>query len=205
MTKPAPELRTKLINKFKRLNYTRKKIDSLYDKNLIVNRDIDFVYDSLFLSAVSYFENFIEELFIELSCDNYSGSSTTKQTQIFPNKPLARKIIFSGKKYVDWFPYDRTTNRAKIFFRNGHTFTNLSVSQKNLINNEILVIRNFIAHRSVHAKKRFNDEIVSLYSLRPNQSKPAKFLRSIYRSHPRQTRFENYLFEMSAISNVLVA
>ena len=109
------------IGHFNNIEFTRKKMERLFDKKLIVRRDIEIIYTGLFIDSLTYFESFIEELFINLLInDSIHPSGAVKAKHKFNTTKICREIIYAGKRYVDWFPYEFTIKRAEIFLKNGN-------------------------------------------------------------------------------------
>lgn len=199
MSKKSDVLVQDLRSRFISLERTRVKMEKLFKEGSLSRSDIEKVYESLFMRTITYFEGFIEELFFGLVTNKVKlpvGSTSVKIE--FKNETLAREIVFAGKNYYDWFPYDQTEKLAKRFLRDGHPFTMLNIAPndkkdaKNDISN-MLIVRNVIAHQSSFSKKRFQEEVISkALGLLPREKSPAGFLRNQFRVSPDQTRFENY-------------
>jgi hypothetical protein len=66
-----------------------------------------------------------------------------------------------------------------------------------------LIIRNAIAHRSRHSHDRFQQEVLGSTPLPPRERTPAGYLRSSFRSGPRQTRYENLTAELLRLARRL--
>lgn len=83
----------------------------------------------------------------------------------------------------------RFSKRAAAFFRGGCPFTNLEKADVNLLDN-IILVRNAIAHQSRAARKRFEDVVIGAGSVLPIERTPAGCLRTVFRTAPNQTRYE---------------
>ena len=97
-------------------------------------------------------------------------------------------------------PYEKTEKRAEAFFRRGEPFTRLENDDKKMINDDLLIIRNVIAHKSHHARDRFK-KFAGNYPLPPKEQTPASFLRS--KIDPDTTRQQFYIAEMARIMKQL--
>ena len=193
----APDSR--LAGHLRTLEQTRKKIEGLFRKGLLVRRDVERVYEGLYLDAVTSFEAAIEDLFIRIITNRASPTGVTARVS-FRSSQIARDIMLGGeRKYLDWFPYNKTEQRAKAFLRGGQPFTRLSSTQRNKLD-DIIVIRNAIAHKSSHSKKKFQNLVNSL-PLHPREKTPAGFLRS--RIDVNTTRYQFYSREMINIIRLL--
>ena len=190
---------SKLIGHLKTLEWTRAKIERLYAQGLLVRRDVERVYEGLYLDAITSLESAIEELFVRLLTGRGAPSGIVPRVT-FRSSRVAREVMLGGeRKYLDWFPYERTEKRAKAFFRAGEPFTRLERADKRVIE-DLLVIRNAIAHKSHYSKRRF-EQFASGYPLLPHERTPAGFLRS--RIDPRTTRFQFYTAEIARIIQIL--
>lgn len=208
MPKKSNSLVQDLRSRFVALEKTRVKMENLFRGGRLSRGDIEKIYESLFMRTITYFEGFVEELFFGL---------VTKKVKLvhgrvgvvidFKTETLARKITFAGKNYYDWFPYDQTEKIAKRFLKDGRPFTmpDLDPIEKKGIKNDIenmLIVRNVIAHQSSYSKRRFQEEIISkTIGLLPKEKTPAGFLRNQFRVSPTQTRFENYQLRIIDIVN----
>ncbi len=117
----------KLISHLNSLDKTRKKMEMLLKGRVIVRRDLEQFYEGLFMSSMTYLENWIENLFIGLLVGKIKHHSSSVVPRVsFNSDRIAGEITFGGRRYLDWLPYQKfTVKRAKAFFRNGLPFTNL--------------------------------------------------------------------------------
>ena len=129
------------------------------------------------LSCFTSFEVFVEEVFLALLV---TGSGTTVIPRVAVRSlAVARELVIGpGKKYVDWFPYERTIERAHIFFRGGRPFSSILSPQRNTLN-KAQMIRNAIAHRSRHSQKIFETLVIENTNLAPREYRPSAYLRGV--------------------------
>ena len=203
MSKPASDFVNALIGHLKYIEQTRSKTERLYQEGYLVRRDVELIYAGLYLDAITSFENFIEDLFIRLLLGTAIHPSRLVVPKIaFKSAVICRNIVYGGRSFVDWFPYERTQERAEIFFQKGLPFTALDgLDRKNM--NHMLCIRNAIAHKSKHALKRFEREVISGLPLLSQEEKPVGYLRSNYAMSPPQTRYELIIFNIVQIARKL--
>jgi len=188
------------IGHLRYLDPTRLKMETLLGKGIIVRRDIEQIYNGLYLDAVCSFERFIEVLFIGLLVGRFNHPSSHVIPRVtFKSDMVARDVVVGGNRYVDWLPYDRTEQRAKAFFRNGLPFTSFQSQDKQLIE-QIFYIRNAIAHKSNYSKKIFERHVIGSISIDPRDRNPAGFLRTKFRISPVQTHYENLIVQMANIA-----
>lgn len=199
------------IKHLESLDKRRIKLEKLLNQKSISKKDTEKIYESFFLDSVCNFESFLESLFFYLLTQN-SLSNNVKPVIIFPSYTAARRVVLNGKHYLDWLPYDDYTCKlAKIYLNNkGFPFPTIGYrsidKNKNTIDqfkkemSDIVIIRNAIAHRSSHSKKKFKN-MINYVSLPPREKQPGGFLRS--RLSSNQTRFEMYINTLAAIANNL--
>jgi len=200
MVRPAISLANKFIGHLNYLEKTRAKMEKLLTTGAIVRRDIEQVYAGLYLEAITSLERLIESLFIGLLVGRIApGSSEIVQRVSFKSDRVARDVVFGGRNYVDWLPYHYTEQRAKAFFRNGLPFTSLDRADKRQVES-LLYIRNVIAHKSSHSERMFEQEVIGALPLMPRERTPAGFLRSIFRTAPVKTQYENVVEEMVEVA-----
>lgn len=181
------------------LEMTRKKIERLYSQGLLVRRDIERVYEGLYLDAITSLEASIEDLFIRIITGRNLPTGVVLRVS-FRSSQVARDVMLGGdRNHLDWFPYDKTEKRAKAFIRGGRPFTQLSSNDKGSLT-EMLTIRNAIAHKSPHARKKFQN-FVSNFPLISREKTPAGFLRS--KINVTTTRYQFYTTEMIRIVQLL--
>jgi hypothetical protein len=193
MPSPSAGLFLALQNRYVRLDRTRSRVDSLFSQG----------NSGIYVEAFVSFERFVEDLFLGYVAGKVSmPTRKVKAKMSFPSAAIAGEVVFGGNSYVDWIPYERTTDRAEIFFKDGKPFSTLTKPQKEMLK-ELHRLRNAMAHRSDHSIEVFTRLVLGSMSLSPHERKPAGFLRSILRVSPRQTRLENYLFEMLTIAKDL--
>ncbi|HET8891285.1 MAG TPA: hypothetical protein VFQ41_20445 [Candidatus Angelobacter sp.] len=173
-------------------------MEKLLADDRLARRDLERVYEGLFLSAFTRFEVLLEDLFFGLlvgrvscySCDSYPRVN-------FQSEKVARQVILRERRYLDWLPYGKTEELAKSFFRGGRPFTRLDDGEKSKLQTS-LFIRNAIAHKSTYSSKIFTEKVLGSTPLAPRERTPAGFLRSQYRIN--QTRFQLYMNDVLAVS-----
>ena len=185
------------------LDITREKMERLFTNGVIVRRDIEQVYVGLYMDCMTSLETVFEDLFVGLLSGRYFVSSRSNIALItFRNRRAVRPMVYGGRRYVDWIPYDQTIDRAKIFFQNGEPFTNLNAAQRQFIE-QCALVRNALAHKSMHAKRRFENGVLGNQQLTPRERTPAGYLRGTFRVAPTQTRYEHFTMSMAAIAQTL--
>lgn len=202
MSRLSSALTKDLITRLDSLDKTRVKMEKLFNDKSLSRRDVEKVYEALYLRSITFFEGFIEELFLGLLTKRLRPSLRGVVARVdLKSDIVAREIVFAGRPYVDWFPYKkRTEELAKIYFRGGRPFTLLDDRDKGDITN-MMKIRNVIAHQSTSSLKTFQEDIISKnHGLLPREKTAAGFLRNQFRTSPDQTRLELYQFRIVEIA-----
>jgi hypothetical protein len=193
VSRATRKLFASLLTQFGSLDATRRRVDGLVVSGNLSRRAAEQVYESLFLSSFTAFEVFIDELFLTLLVKQKDASRTGAIPRVTVRSfAVGRELIMgAGRNYVDWLPYDRTVERANLFFRGGRPFTNVSPGDRELVN-KAQIIRNAIAHRSRYSEKRFERDIIGTTAVPLREYKPAAYLRGLVSGAPPLTRYENF-------------
>lgn len=189
-----------LVTNYQRSLYladlTRQRVEKLYSKQKLRERDVLAVYEGLFLRAVVGFEDLIEKAFFAILEGNTPKPAW--KPLISGQKKSLRECVLNAKNYLDWLPYERTLERASIFLKSGKPFTLLDKNEKTKIQH-VLLIRHAIAHQSTSALKKFHSVVVGSTSLPAKERYPARFLRGY--SHSTIRRYEVYVQSLGGIAN----
>ncbi len=89
---------------------------------------------------------------------------------------VAHAVIRGGRKYADWLPLEKTKERAPVFLSRGRPFDRLRDVDIQVFQ-RMQIIRNAVAHRSHHAKRRFKRALIDGQGIPPTQQNPAGYLR----------------------------
>jgi hypothetical protein len=199
---PSPaENAERFKKRVRRFELTAERLERTFDSGSLTRRDLEALYEGLFLGAVVELETFLELLFtsIMLGRISYGGGRVVPRVEVRSSAVLA-DILHEGKRYIDWFPYSETETRAKSYLRGGRPFTLLTLSQKDSLQ-RWLWIRNAIAHSGKHAQDVFERNVIGPTPLPPRERTPAGFLRSEIRKGV--SRFEHNLDEMKSVAVTL--
>ena len=198
MPSPSSILSDEFVRRLKSLEQTRKEVESLCRRGELTRRATEQVYGAILLNTVTSFEELIESLFLGLLDGTLRPRTGVRPRMTFKSSVVAREVVLGGRSYVDWFPYTRfTEKRAGAFFTGGRPFTEPSDADKKFLEN-LMIIRNAIAHQSLHSRKQFEREIISGIALLPRERTPVGYLRSLLT--PTQTRFEQLSAECARLA-----
>ena len=192
-----------LKKRYKNLEFTRNKIESLRSQKIIARRDVEEVYSALFLNLATSFEDFLENLFLGLLIENNYVTRTKKVKPkiYFKSMKIARNIVIKDN-YYNWLPYESTKKRANHFFKKGLPFTASSIDESMI--DRMYYTRNAVAHKSLYAQKKFEEKVIGATNLLPREKRVPCYLRSSGRivSDP-QTRYENFVINILDIAKIL--
>jgi hypothetical protein len=202
----SSSLADKLARRFRTLELTRSRIESLSSRGLLSEGPIARMYEALFLSGHVALEGFLEELFLGLLVNGRGVESSrgdiVARVEIRSYSVARELITGAGRRYVDWLPYERTVDLAKLFFRGARPFGEFSASQRGVLL-RCHTIRNAIAHRSRYSLNQFERHVIGSTPLPPNERHPAGYLRGFFRTSPAQTGFSNLLAQFLLIARDL--
>lgn len=200
MPRPTRVLAQEYRARLRKLNGARKRADTLLAKKLINRSDVELLYEAAYIASVTAFETLVEELFIGLLVGGLISADRSLYPRVqFKSHRVAREVVQSGRRYADWLPYDRTIDRAEVFFRGGRPFTRLDSDDKRLLES-CLAIRHAIAHRSRYALGNFERKVLHGLTLAPRERTPAGLLRSQFSKSPQQSRYENLVTQLHRLA-----
>ena len=174
MARPALTLANAYAARLVRLEHTRARSEQLFRTGAIRAKDINHIYGAVFLSAVTSFEGFLEDLFLGLLVGRLSAMRRVRSRIVCASDIVAREILLQGDPYLNWLPYERTEKRADAFFRGGYPFNALDAAEKQLIK-QISYTRKALAHQSRHALAVFQTKVLSQVPLLPRERNPSGF------------------------------
>ena len=180
-----------------------RRMESLHNRGLVSLVDLHRVYAGAFLGFATFTERSIERLFLGHFMGRFvSGASSVRPLAACQSERVARAVVRGERRYVDWLPYWQTEERAEAFFSGGKPFTSLPKPKKKAFE-DMMIIRNAIAHESSHALRRFRAAFVAGKALTPADHRPSTYLRGQHAAG--QTRFNYLLSEVVAAMKALSA
>lgn len=184
-----------------RLGRTADRLETLHAQGSLARRDLDAVYEGIYIRALTVFESFIEDLFFDIMLGRVTYPS---RRDVVPrisvrNEAILYGIVKPGRAHLDWLPYGSTRERARLYLRGGRPFCEVDGGADQTIY-KWTVVRNRIAHDSREAQAKFEQHILAQYALPPRSRNPVGFLRQQVQVNPNATRFDVILQEMAAIA-----
>lgn len=114
---------------------------------------------------------------------------------------IARELLYSGRSYVDFFPYERTEQVAKRFFRGGRPYTNFDQATKAELA-FLHAMRNDIAHRSRASQAKFENMCIGRGITLPTRDMVThRYLQTLF--SVGRTRFEHHVSQLLSIAQQL--
>ncbi len=203
MAKASSHLAKDYVKHIDALDRLRRKQEALHQDGQLSRRDVEQIYEALYLRCITSFEALIEELFVSLLCGAVGARADIRPRIQVGSKQVARDVIRGQRKWVDWLPFDRTIEMAEAFFRGGRPFSSMSGDDRAFLDQSVC-IRNAIAHQSRHALNVFNRQVVAHHSLAPRDRKVCAFLRTTFTISPiPETRYEYYATRLARIATEL--
>lgn len=185
-----------LDRRLKSFGGTRVKLEKLYAGKQLARRDLERVYEGLYVASVTSFEDFLEARFFEVMMKAAERKADVIPRADFKSQAVLREFVLGGRRFVNWLPYGRTEERAAVYLRGGRPFDVASGTEKRQMK-DWMTIRNAIAHTSREARRKFDADILSGLQLLPQERTPAGFLRSTLTIGT--TRYENITNQMLTI------
>ena len=191
----------KLTRRLSETERARWRIEILHQEGRIAQRDIERVYEGLFMRSITTLEAFLEELFHQavLGQSGHPKARALPRAE-FRSRVVLKEFVLGPRDYVDWLPYKKLGERAKVFLRAGRPFTEISDGQRTQVA-EWHRLRNAIAHPGEPAKTIFREKVIGERALLPQEKTPAGFLRSPIQ--PGLNRFAGTLREMRQLGQDL--
>ncbi len=182
------------------IEWTRKRMEALHRARSLRRRDIESVYEGLFLRAINAFEAFLESLFIEVMLGKAQFARRKVALRIStPSRRTLWEVLLQGESYLDWLPYKRTEERAMAFLKSGRPFTVLDNGDRFRVD-QCVQVRNAIAHSSAHAARQFHKKVIGSLNLPASERTVAGFLRSIARTSPVFVRFQICMSDLAQVA-----
>lgn len=187
-----------LDRRLRALGATRAKLERLHARDLIARRDLERVYEGLYVASMTSFEDFLEARFFEIVLNPSARQAGVVPRADFRSTTVLRAFILGDRPYANWLPFWRTENRANVYLRGGRPFDLATATDKRQMQ-DWMTTRHAIAHTSREARRRFERDVLAGVPLPPRERTPAGYLRSPLRAGT--TRFENITREMVAIGS----
>jgi len=136
-------------------------------------------------------EVFLEECTLSLLCGRLRCDGQQVPSYVVASgEEWARRVLQQEKSYSEWGKIDDVELRWQGLFHSPCLLVSGLSAGKSQIKH-MLTLRNYIAHSSIHARKKFDDLIQGLYGGRMRLRRPAEHLSSL-ETTSSMTFFELY-------------
>jgi hypothetical protein len=167
------------------------RLEALNAAGSLSDRDVTRSYEGVFLSYYTNLERHIERLFMGLLMGRLEVSPPAARSLVeISSNTVARRVVAGGRRYADWLPINKTTDKAKIYLSEGRPFDRLMQVDREVLE-RMAVVRNAVAHRSSHATRQFQKRVIATTPVPPRQRTPAGYLRGQHA--PNQTRLDYFM------------
>jgi hypothetical protein len=145
--------------------------------------------------------------------DWFPYALTTKRAKVY----FSDGLPFVGLDKLDKIKHTRLVNRLKAHARlqgqppnpGPPQFPSVPASKDKRINKSIerfMIIRNVLAHKSKHAFKAFQNEVISATPLSTREKQPIGYLRGRHSTTPiNMTRYEQIISEIQFIATLITS
>jgi hypothetical protein len=148
--------------------------------------------EGAFLQLFKSWENLLEESVIAYLCGRLACDGTSVTCYIeTQTEPVARKILYQGRPYVEWSNVEQVRDRLLLYFPRPNRLDGALVP--NLVDlRHTTTIRHAIAHTSVPARKGFQELVQTLFGGSKALARPAALLATPHPKDPARTFFDRY-------------
>jgi hypothetical protein len=181
-----------------------RRVDNLHTRQRLPVTEVELVYESAFLNAVSRFEGLLSDLLDEFVCGKHQSTRGNRPLLTVRSRAAFRAILRGDRPYVDLMPYDQCLKIAERFIAGGGPFAELTDDDRRLLK-QVSIIRNAIAHRSDKAVTDFRAKVPGVDVLPPHRRLPGTLLRRVFRAHPPQTWQAFYLETLQRVGRSLAS
>jgi hypothetical protein len=202
---PRPvELALTFVHAVDRLEACCTRAEGLRVARRLSVTDVELIYESAFLNAVSRFEGLLSELLEEFVCGKHKARNGHFSMVSVRSRETYRTLVRGGREYVDLLPISNCIDVAERFLNAGKPFSTLDDNSRRILGQAHL-IRNAIAHRSDTAILKFRNKVTGVELLPPQRRFPGALLRRTFRAHPVQSWNSLYLSTLRGVGSGLAS
>jgi hypothetical protein len=166
-------------------------------------RDRETIAAFCLLKTLLAWEDFIETTFLRYMCGarTTSGYAPALQQSRAGSIGQAYAVLAGRQRYLAWNPTD-VIQRSGVFFQKGEPYTS-TIATMGILLQEMIAVRNAIAHRSSFAQQKFRSVVVSRFGFVPRGMTPGRFVMSIDPGNG-QAMFDGYVGAVSVGARAIV-
>jgi len=172
----------------------------------VSQRRRDQMTEMAFLRAFLAWESLVEESFILYLSGQKPPSGRAPNRYAFPpnHRTAIDWVVPEGRRYARWTVVAEISQRAERFFQGGRPFAPVLRSNLNMLE-EVRIIRNAIAHKSVSTREKFESFArTKLGTLPPNLSVGAFLGTTAPGSFPPISFLEFYVAKIDLAAQQIV-
>lgn len=160
--------------------------------------NIPELYEIFFFKAYVKFEVYLSQIFEEYCIGVSSSKGYCPNRKLnFIDKEHLRAVLKGDKQYMDYIKKIELLSRH-IFIDNPFDLI-FQVADNNTMFNQMIALRNYIAHESMESKKRYTETCLGGGEF----IEPYKYLMKINR-HRSQSNYTLYMNKMKEISDMIL-
>lgn len=163
-----------------------------------IENNIPELYEIYFFKTYVKFEVFLAQLFENYCIGVYSGKGYCPNRKLeFIDKEHLRAVLKGDKQYLDYIK--KIESLSKHIFVDNPFDLIFQVADNNNIFDQMISLRNYIAHESVESKKRYVDTCLGGGEF----IEPCEYLSKINR-HRSKSNYTIYMEKIVEISDMLL-
>lgn len=148
--------------------------------------------EAAFLQMFKAWESFLEDCSIAFMCGRLRRDGLSVPCHVRTlNEETARGLIYQDRPFVEWTDVEKIIQRWDRFFSPPNLLVS-AVRPAKVELDQMVAIRNAIAHSSPVSSQRFKKVVQGQFGGRPAISRPADFLSAIYPKDTSRTFFDRY-------------
>jgi hypothetical protein len=159
-----------------------------------------------FLRSFIALELFLEQSFILYLLGLRTPKGPKPKRLVEPtNRRLATLVLVGEKSYIDWYKWDQLKDRSRKYFKDGEPYAGALIGRKSLFE-EMVTVRNALAHSSGHSQERFKRLVRSkLSGAYPPRLTVGGFLAmTIPGSSPPESFLDHYIESVSMVADLII-
>lgn len=159
-----------------------------------------------FLRGFIALETFLEQSFVLYLLGLRPPVGARPKRLVKPTtKKLAVLAVVGDRNYTDWYKWNQLKDRAKKYFVDGKPYTD-ALSGRRLLFEEMITIRNALAHSSQHSQEQFKQLVRSKLSgsYPPNLTVGGFLSMTIPGTSPPESFLDYYLDNLSTLAGLII-
>lgn len=166
--------------------------------NKKLNPDVPELYEIFFFKVYVKFEVYLSQIFEDYCIGVCSGKGYCPKRKLnFTDKEHLRAVLKGDKQYMDYIK--KIESLSKHIFVDNPFDLIFQVADNNTIFNQMIALRNYIAHESLESKKRYVDTCLGGGQF----IEPHKYLAKVNRRKSK-SNYTLYMDKIREISEMIL-